>query len=142
MKKITLTADIIIEYPDGSIILAKRGSEPFKGHFGLPGGKMEENGETIEETAVREAKEETGLNIELTGIVGVYSKPGRDPRGRFISVVYTAKIVGGTLKAGSDAAEVIKTLNFANHKLAFDHNRIIEDYINHRNAEPRGEGNL
>src|SRR5688500_17037780 len=99
-----LTADIIIEM-DGKIILAKRGSEPHKGSWAFPGGKLDGN-ETIEETAVREAKEETGLDVALQQVLGVYSDPGRDPRGRFVSVVYIANVSGGELKAGSDAEEV------------------------------------
>lgn len=123
-----LTADIIIQYEDNSIILIQRGNDPYKGSWALPGGMMDE-GETIEQTAIREAKEETGLDVELVKLLGVFSKPDRDPRGRFISVLYLAKPVGGTLKASSDAKEFIRTKDFAHLPLAFDHNEMIDLYM-------------
>jgi len=85
--------------------------------------------ETIQQTAVREAKEETGLDVELNKFIGVYSKPGRDPRGRSVSVCYSAKVIGGILKADTDAKEIIRTKDFLKMKLAFDHDEIIRDYI-------------
>jgi 8-oxo-dGTP diphosphatase len=100
----------------------------FKGFWSLPGGKME-NEEMLKTTAVREAKEETGLDIMITRLIGVYSDPFRDPRGRYISVAYEAKIIGGELKAGSDAASCIKIAIKDIGDLAFDHNKIVEDYI-------------
>lgn len=123
-----MTADIIIEYEDGDIVLAKRKYNPYKDSWALPGGKMEKN-ELIETTAIREAKEETGLDIELTGLIGVYSDPYRDPRGRYISVVFVAKIMGGKLLAGSDALECIKISVMDLPELAFDHKIIVEDYL-------------
>lgn len=126
---VKLTADIIIEFNDGNIVLIKRGHSPFKGQWAIPGGKLEGN-ETIQETAIREAKEETGLDIELKKIIGVYSKAGRDPRGRFVSVVFTAIPIGGFLKASSDAKEFLKTSEFLKLDLAFDHNQILTDYVN------------
>jgi 8-oxo-dGTP diphosphatase len=125
---ITLTADIIIEYEDGSIVLIKRKHDPYKGHWAIPGGILEGN-ETIEETAVREAKEETGLDVKLTGIVGVYSKAGRDTRWSFVTVAYTAVPAGCILKGADDAQECLKTKDFATLQLAFDHNQIIADYL-------------
>lgn len=130
--KIILAADIIIEYGDNSIVLIKRANEPFKDKWALPGGIMDE-GETIEQTAVREAKEETGLDVQLTRLVGVYSKPGRDPRGRTATVTYAAKVTGGILKADDDAKEILRTKDYANMKLAFDHNEMIEDFIKQKN---------
>ncbi|MEP7168617.1 MAG: NUDIX hydrolase [Bacteroidota bacterium] len=94
----------------------------------LPGGIMDD-GETIEQTAVREAKEETGLDVELTRLIGVYSKPGRDPRGRTVTITYAAKVIGGFLKADSDAKEILRTKDYAKMKLAFDHNEMIEDFF-------------
>jgi len=129
MTKIdALTADVIVEYEDGSIILARRGSAPYKGMWALPGGKMDE-GETIEQTAIREIKEETGLDIQLKKVLGVHSQLGRDPRGRYISVVFIATAIAGSLAAASDAQEVLRTKDFANMPLAFDHNKMIEDYL-------------
>lgn len=125
---VRLTADIIIEFIDGSIVLVKRRHSPFKDQWAIPGGKME-GSESIEETALREAKEETGLEVLITRIVGVYSEADRDPRGRFVTVAFVAKVVGGILKASSDAKEVIRTKEFVEINLAFDHNKIISDYI-------------
>nr|MBN2278299.1 NUDIX hydrolase [candidate division Zixibacteria bacterium] len=122
-----LAADIIIAHPDSEIILIKRGCEPFKGFWALPGGGVE-IGETVEEAAIREAREETGLDIRLEGLVGVYSEPGRDPRGHTVSIVYRATPIGGRLKAETDAAEVMKTGDYSRFNLAFDHSRILKDY--------------
>jgi 8-oxo-dGTP diphosphatase len=122
-----LTADIIIELSDGRIVLIKRAKEPYMNDWALPGGKMEMD-EEIEITAVREAKEETGLLVQLVKLIGVYSKPNRDPRGRYISVAYLAKAIGGELLAQSDAKEVIATHDYHKLELAFDHKTILEDY--------------
>ena len=128
IEKATVAADIIISFEDGSIILIKRANEPFKDHWALPGGIMDP-GETIRQTAVREAKEETGLDIELVGLINVYSEPGRDPRGRTISVLFGAIVVGGLLKEDTDAKEVLRTKDFLKMDLAFDHNEMIKDFI-------------
>ncbi|SYZ74446.1 NUDIX hydrolase [Candidatus Zixiibacteriota bacterium] len=127
-KSPRLAADIIIEFPDHEIVLIKRGVEPFKGDWAIPGGGVE-IGETVEQAAVREAKEETGLDIKLTGLVGVYSDPGRDPRGHTVSIVYHAIPVGGNMNADTDAAEVIKTADLFKNPLAFDHKNILEDWL-------------
>lgn len=127
-NNIVLTADIIIEYEDGSIVLVKRKNNPYQGKWAIPGGKMD-GLETIEETAIRETKEETGLDVELVYIVGVYSKADRDPRGRFISVAFAALPIGGELKASSDAKEITRVKDFSNIDLAFDHNNILSDYL-------------
>lgn len=124
-----LVADIVIEYEDGNIVLIKRKNKPFQDHWAIPGGKLDDD-ETIEETAVRETKEETGLDVKLTRVIGVYSKADRDPRGRFVSVAFVAVPVGGELKASDDAKEFIKTKDFLNFELAFDHKQILTDYLN------------
>ena len=121
-----LAADIIIEYDDGSIVLVKRKYEPFKGKLALPGG-MVEIGETVEQAAMREAKEETGLEIKLNRLVGVYSDPGRDPRGHCVSIAFHATPIGGTLQADSDAAEVLRVRDYMKRELAFDHSMILKN---------------
>ncbi len=123
-----LAADIIIEFPDGEIVLVRRGVEPFKGTWALPGGGVE-IGERVEEAAIREAKEETGLDIRLEGLVGVYSDPDRDPRGHTVSIVYHAVPIGGIFRADTDASEVLKTAPNLNLLLAFDHSRILADWM-------------
>ena len=76
----------------------------------------------------QETKEETGLDITINKLVGVYSDPKRDPRGHTVSVVFHVTPIGGTLKADSDAANAIKTKDFKKMILAFDHNKILNDY--------------
>ncbi len=134
--KITLTADIVIRLGDGSIVLAKRKSEPHKGEWGLPGGKMEGD-ETIEATAIREAKEETGLTVELDRVIGVYSDPERDPRGRYVSVAFLAHPVSGVMEAGSDAEDLVLTREPEHFNLAFDHEDIVRDYVQIMVAEKK-----
>ena len=124
MTGVVVTADVIIQYPDGGIVLIKRGKEPFLGSWALPGGILEE-GETIEECAVREAKEETGISVSLRKLVGVFSEPGRDPRGHYISIAFLADPVEGSPQAASDAADLIITKDFRDLALAFDHTEIL-----------------
>ena len=131
-KPLYLTADVIIEYEDRSIVLVKRGNDPFKGEWALPGGMLDGN-ETIEETAMREVKEETGLDVKLIEMLGIYSKPDRDPRGRYVSVTFIAVPIGGILQASSDAADILRTADFKDIKLAFDHNQMIADYLKEGN---------
>ena len=126
MKKcITLTVDAIIPYR-GKIVVIRRRNEPFKGYYALPGGIVE-YGETVEEAVLREVKEETGLDVKIHKLVGVYSDPNRDPRGHFVSICFITLPVGGELKAGSDAKDIALFSLDNIPKLAFDHNKMIED---------------
>ena len=85
-------------------------------------------GETVERAAAREAAEETGLNIELARLVGVYSEPERDPRGHNVSVAFLARVLSGELSAATDASEV-SILDPSTVELAFDHRKIVEDAL-------------
>lgn len=118
------TVDIIIELEDG-IVLIERQNAPYG--WALPGGFVDE-GETVEQAAMREAKEETGLEVSLTSCLGVYSDPRRDPRKHTLSVVYIANAVG-KLQAGDDAGKVmVLPWDAPPPPLAFDHAQILADY--------------
>ncbi len=125
MRCITLTVDAIVPY-EGKIVLIRRKNEPFKDRYALPGGIVE-YGERVEDALRREVKEETGLEVEVYRLVGVYSDPDRDPRGHFVSVCFVALPKGGRLMADSDAKEVALFDLDEIPELAFDHNRMIED---------------
>lgn len=119
-----LMVDVVIPSQEG-VVLVRRGSAPFEGQWALPGGFVE-IGETVQEAAAREAAEETGLAVEVSRLVGVYSDPDRDPRGHNVSVAFLARVIGGQMQAASDASEV-DVLDPDTVELAFDHSRIIAD---------------
>jgi len=120
-----LTVDVIVRRGK-SVLLVRRKNEPFKGRWALIGGFVK-YGERVEEAARRECREETGLEIELEKLVGVYSDPGRDPRGHVVSICFLARAVGGRLKAGSDASEARFFKKIPWKELAFDHAQILKD---------------
>lgn len=121
------TVDVVIFLPGQGVVLVERRNPP--PGFALPGGFVD-YGETVERAAVREAKEETGLDVVLTGMLGVYSDPARDTRLHTVSVVFTAQAVNpSALEAGDDAAAVrVFPLEALPANLAFDHARILADY--------------
>jgi 8-oxo-dGTP diphosphatase len=121
-----LAVDAVILFA-GGIVLIKRDNPPFAGSYALPGGFVEV-GETVEAAAAREAREETGLAIELLGLVGIYSNPARDPRGHVVSAAFLAK-GRGELVSGSDArsADVFSFQDLP--ALAFDHDLILCDAL-------------
>jgi len=121
-----LTVDGIIIYKN-RIVLVKRKNPPFKDCFALPGGFVN-YGETVENAVIREASEETGLETKIKNIFGVYSDPGRDPRGHTVTIVYELNVIAGKMKPGSDAKDV-KLFSLNNlPELAFDHKKILEDF--------------
>lgn len=121
-----IMVDVVIPSEDG-VVLIRRGSDPYEGMWALPGGFVEV-GETVENAAVREAKEETNLDVELERLIGVYSDPDRDPRGHNVSVAFLARATGGDPEAATDADEV-DVLDPSEVELAFDHRKIIEDAL-------------
>jgi len=130
-EKFMVTADVIIERNERKeLLLIKRRYEPFRGMWALPGGCLETGKESVEETAVRELEEETGLvtTVEELELVGVYSKPGRDPRGHYITMAYHARSYSGRLKFGDDAEDTKFFPYSSLPELAFDHEEIINDW--------------
>jgi ADP-ribose pyrophosphatase YjhB (NUDIX family) len=122
------TVDIIIELPEG-IVLIKRKNPP-EG-WALPGGFVD-YGENLEAAAIREAKEETGLDVELVRQFHAYSDPRRDPRQHTITIVFIAKATG-TAAAGDDAKETgIFNKEHLPKQIAFDHRDILNDYFTGR----------
>lgn len=119
------TVDIIIEY-EGGVVLIKRKYEPVG--WALPGGLLELD-ESLEDAAVREAREETGLSVALKRQFHTYSEPGRDPRRHTVTTVYIAE-GKGTLRAGDDAADAcVFTAGTLPGEIVFDHKKILEDYF-------------
>jgi ADP-ribose pyrophosphatase YjhB (NUDIX family) len=107
-------------------VLIKRKNPPFG--WALPGGFVD-YGESLETSAVREAKEETSLDVTLVSEFGAYSEPNRDPRMHTITVVFIAKAQGEP-RADDDAAAIgIFHKDTLPEKLAFDHRRILRDYF-------------
>jgi ADP-ribose pyrophosphatase YjhB (NUDIX family) len=122
------TVDIIIEATDG-IVLIERKNPPHG--WALPGGFVDW-GESLEEAAVREAREETSLNVTLTRQFHTYSDPNRDPRHHTITTVYVAS-AEGTPHAASDAGNIgVFTRDALPSPLAFDHADILNDYFSKR----------
>ena len=137
-KRITLAVDGIIVFPSNNnvnkFILIKRKYPPFQNYLALPGGQVE-YGEKTEEAVIREIKEETGLDVQIQGLIGVYSDSNRDPRGHCVSISYICFAIGGNIKAGDDANNAIKVeftkdnIEQISAQIAFDHKKIILDAI-------------
>lgn len=106
--------------------MVRRGREPYKGKWALPGGFVR-YGERVEDAAAREAKEETGLRVRLQKLIGVYSDPGRDPRGHVISICFLASKIGGKLMASGDVVEARAFKRIPWNELAFDHAKILKN---------------
>ncbi len=121
-----IAADLVI-FDEHYVLLIKRKNEPFKGMWALPGGRLEPD-ETIEQCAIREAKEETSLDIKLLKLIGVYSDPNRDPR-KVVAVAFIAKALNTDAKPSTDAEEVkwVPIEEALKMELAADHNKILND---------------
>jgi len=126
-----LATDVIIRLWEEDrfkgIVLIERENPPLG--LAIPGGFVE-LGETVEETAIREMKEETGLDVKLSKLLGVYSDPNRDPRAHVASIVWIGDAQGKP-KAGSDAKKVrvFKLEDIPLDELVFDHKKILLDFM-------------
>lgn len=128
-----IAADVIIEI-DSQIVLIERRNYPFG--WAIPGGFVD-FGETVEQAAVREMREETSLTVELVDLLGIYSRPDRDPRGQTISVVYVGR-ASGKPRAGDDATgAALFDPDKPPSPLAFDHAQILADYRRFRQSGTR-----
>jgi ADP-ribose pyrophosphatase YjhB (NUDIX family) len=124
------TVDIIIEIMQGrrrrGVVLIERKNPP--PGWALPGGFVD-YGETLEAAAVREAREETSLDVELVGQLGAYSDPSRDPRFHTISTVFLARAKGDPRGADDAKSAVVFDPHDRTRPLAFDHRKILDDYL-------------
>ena len=124
------TVDIIIEVMDGrksrGVVLIERKNPP--PGWALPGGFVD-YGETLEAAAIREAREETSLEVELLGQFRAYSDPARDPRLHTISTVFIARAAGEPKAADDARTAVVVDPRDRSLRLAFDHRKIIDDYL-------------
>ena len=127
-----LTADRMVVNPRGEVLLIRRGNEPYRGCWALPGGFMEMD-ETLEHCAVRELQEETGLEVEerQLRLIGVFSTVDRDPRGRTVTAAYRVDLPECAEACGSDdTAEARWVPLAALPPLAFDHATVIAKAAN------------
>ena len=127
------TVDVVVHRPGKGVLLIERRNLPHG--WALPGGFID-YGESAEQAAIREALEETGLTVRLTGLLGVYSDPGRDPRFHTLSVVFVAESDEGELpNAGDDAKNArFFPLDALPADMAFDHRKIVTDFAQHFRA--------
>lgn len=128
----TLAADAIIELvdlPGKPIVLIERKNPP--PGWAIPGGFVD-IGESVPDAAVREAREETSMEVELQCLLGCYSDPGRDPRGHTVSMIYVATAHGEPVAADDAASVGIFDPADIHVPLAFDHEQILRDYLQYR----------
>ena len=130
-----VTVDMIVARIHNSlaeILLIERGNTPFKGMWALPGGFVDMD-EDLQDAAHRELKEETSLVVDELSQFKTFAKPGRDPRGRTVSVVFHGKVdyQCSAVKNGDDAADARWFDVNQLPELAFDHALIVKDFLDH-----------
>lgn len=125
-ETIRYTADVVL-FAAGHVLLIERGWDPYEGHWALPGGHVDV-GETSLVAAARELKEEAGIAVSVADLrqVGAFDAPGRDPRGRYVSVAYTATLPALVPPTAGDDATAARWWPLdALPNLAFDHADIL-----------------
>ena len=125
-----VTVDAVIIFENDKLVLIRRKNPPFQGDYALPGGFVD-IGETVENACIREAKEETNIDVKIKKLIGVYSDPKRDPRGHVVTIAFLCepKTKNEKPKAQDDAAslEIVPLSKVASLKIAFDHKKIVKD---------------
>ncbi|HEX9862294.1 MAG TPA: NUDIX hydrolase [Candidatus Bathyarchaeia archaeon] len=134
------TATAIIPFPTDKILLIKRATVPFKDYWALPGGRLDP-GETVEQTVVREAKEETGLNVAVIRKVGEYHEQGVQGgvEYNYYPACFLVKIVGGEIKKQESEIEEIQLFSLSKlpEVLAFEHAVMIKDFVAMSNSKAK-----
>ncbi|RPE26592.1 NUDIX domain-containing protein [Kitasatospora cineracea] len=138
-ETIRYTGDAVVVRPDESgtaleVLMVERLWDPYAGALALPGGHIDK-GETSREGTARELAEEAGLRVdaEELELLGVYDAPGRDPRGRYVSVAYLVRVSAGTEAVAGDDAKTVHWVPLADlpERIAFDHAAILADARTH-----------
>lgn len=136
-QHISLTADSVIftrENDNTKVLLVRRGNDPYKGQWALPGGFLNDE-ESLEDGAIRELEEETGLQVENLQQIKAYGKPDRDPRGRTVSIGFWTEVPSPKKVKGNDDAAVAAWFRLDElPELAFDHRQILEDAVEQRKS--------
>jgi 8-oxo-dGTP diphosphatase len=142
MKFAGRTTTAIIPFPPDKILLIKRRTVPFSGYWAVPGGRVE-CGETVEQTIVREVKEETGLDVAVVTKIGEYHEQGVQDGVDYdyYPACFLVNVVGGEIKKQESEIEEIKlfSLNEIPETLGFEHALMIKDYIDMREASTKSK---
>jgi 8-oxo-dGTP diphosphatase len=132
MKFAGRTATAIIPFPEKKILLIKRSTPPFVGYWALPGGRVDP-GETVEQTIVREVKEETGLDVEVVSKIGEYHEQGVQGGMEYdyYPACFLVKAVGGEIKRQKSEIQEIRLFSLSEvpEPLAFEHSQMVKDYV-------------
>ncbi|MEV5658230.1 NUDIX hydrolase [Streptomyces sp. NPDC052291] len=129
-ETIRYTADVVL-FADRHVLLIERGWDPFKNQWALPGGHVDK-GESSLDASARELEEETGITVPTADLrqVGAFDAVGRDPRGRYVSVAYTAILPALVEPTAGDDATAARWWPLADlPDLAFDHAEIVAEAV-------------